>query len=247
MHPEETTPLIPRMGLKHLMLWMFVTAAIVGWAMNNFGARGTRGLPEELVSRQLIVQVTMSVVAIGVGALFTAAITLLVACVQHQRLVMHAPGHWFAVAKSLGYVWSALSYLTYSVLSNTGITNYPFFMVIFSLGGLLQAIVYAGAWRQQAASRWRWLFGWAAITEVGIFLAYVALFMLPLVFWFPIPLTYLFSFSKELIVFVAIIACLVEALKGVRRDWAHTVSIIGMFIVALTSFIRLFAFFLLPF
>lgn len=243
VQPQSGEPAqrIPRMGLKHLMLWMFITAAIVGWAMNNVGARGA---PGEVDSLQIMMQATVSVIAVGVGGLFTAAITLLVACVRQQQIVMDAPGHWIAVALSLGYVWMALSFLVYWAAANSSMINNSILMSAFALDGLLQAIVYAGAWRQQAASRWRWLFGWAALTELVSFLVYVVAAM-PLMIVGPLPLWAIFSFSKEIFSFVVIITCLFEAIRGKRRDWAHTVSIIGLFIVSLTSYVRLFAFFLM--
>ncbi len=215
-------PLIPRMGVKHLMLWMLFSS--IGLAMSVYA------LQPLTVSggRQLSMYLTIHIYAATIvkGGVFAGALTLAVACWRHQCLLLKAPGHWIAAAWTLASIISVM--LQFSVMNQFGPTN-RWLAQFYALSYLSEAVVYGIAVRFQSTARWRVLFVCLCIFKLGM----TFIFPLALLHNIPNAARWIWTLFGDLTQAVVLVVAFMEMVKGLRYDWIHVVTISALAVLSL--------------
>ncbi len=235
--PEDQA-LIPRMGLRHLMLWMLISG--VAMALSNYLFRGSTVEASVFsMDKSGAMQAIFTLTTIAAGGVLTGAIVLGLACLRHQRVVIQAPGHWVALAQSIGFV--SLGIFLLFATAAASVTRYNQLMTCFSFVYLLQAALYGLGARLVTERVWRVLLLWMAFVDAISFLVNVlGMWVSNYVFM----ISWLTSSGRELLSIAMLITAAVEAARGKPRDWIHTVCMLCLLIIQLAYVVSLALFML---
>jgi len=221
-YPDVTHEL-PRLGIRHLMLWILCTSAY----MALFRGFSEASFVEEEFKTAIRVQVVLG--AMLTGASLAGAVVLVHERRRRGPPLASEPGHWLLIADAatllLNIPVTVVFFLSYDemdeLISATDRT-FVWSQVYFGVVSFVPLVVYLAAGRASETLRWKWIFrALALFTTVQIARAFVHVVVIALA---PARLgsidTAMTTIGMGIALGIAVVSALDLAI-GARRDWLH--------------------------
>lgn len=231
--PTQFVP-APRIGIQHLMLWMFWTAAFLAFSRGMVRYLASMELGES--STDIVFLVTGVLWAMIFGAVFTGACALIIEWFRKHLPVLQHPGYVLILMSALAFASSLVYQLAYLLLKWCGLQGYLPMMILSALSVSAVALLCAMATRQMEEPAWKWAMILASTTYVLQLLNILWNLsshwgMFDSVLGAQYRLQTITSYMPMLLGIYVLAAAIYDFRTGMRRDWLHwtgVVSLVGM-------------------
>jgi len=213
---------IPRLGIRHMMLWTLCTAAYL--VLERSLSVAVVGTGEFTALRAVFVSLNSAVAGAGLAG----TVVLIHARVRRGPPFLSHPGHWLLISRAAGILLTSLAFLL--VRPNTFEGDFALVWLglwyCFLLAYLVPTILYLVAAQSMDLHRWRWTFvamaAFAAFVVVGQYLEIARLI-------FSLDPKLLTSTASSVAIgrpslppaLVVVGIATYDAATGERRDWLH--------------------------